>query len=76
LKQAYRWRADVAYVVIRAHIIAHNNKQLKYHKAAKNSRLRYQLFIISRSIRTTVQNLMLGRIFSRLQSKIYLTGWL
>jgi len=34
------------------HIIAHNNKYLKYYNAAKNLRLRYQLFIISRSIRT------------------------
>jgi len=74
LKQAYRWRADVTYVVIRAHIIAHNNKLLKYEQAAINLRLRYHIFIIDRSIRTSTHNLTLGRIFSTFQQTNYLTA--
>ena len=72
MKQAYRRRTDVA-DVIRAHTIAHNNKLLKYQQAAIKLRLRYHIFIIGRSIRTSTHNLTLGRIFSTFQSTNYLT---
>jgi len=60
-------------VVICAHIIAHNNKLLKYQQAATKLRLRYYIFIIGRSIPTSTHNLTLRRIFSTFQSTNYLT---